>query len=547
MVSTMKAKTLSLMLGLISLACKLPAEAKGPVVYMGTKTLQESPNATLSKKCKICPTGPTGPTGAHGDRGPTGSQGVRGITGATGATGASGTSGQQGATGAPGATGSTGPTGPTGATGAPGATGATGQAGAAGATGPTGPTGATGATGPTGNTGATGPTSDTGATGAPGPTGDIGATGATGDTGTTGATGPTGVGPTGDAGVTGATGPAGQNAAVSSVLLWSTSNQPKEVDNTSPVFEQMGFEQPIIGPGTDWVVNPSAIESTGTASITSGSTSITLTVTSGTVLLNTYITGTGIVPGTIIQSQTSGTPGGSGVYVVNNMQTQTLGSVPFDTLQYNTFSSNSSGWYLITYKFDIRASGAGNVMRAGAALLLDNIQVPGSGTAAQSPATVHQYSIANTVLVQYTAGQKLALQWWAGLYSTFTTLQTTVVGLSIGPNASTVESPWVPSQLSPVAANTTVVTTTVNLPATTINVSSTTGFASSGTIYAVTSGGLQAITYTGTTATSFTGCSGGSGTLYSTASNARTTISDNPNGVFEEATATMVITRLVTL
>lgn len=50
------------------------------------------------------------------------------------------------------------------------------------------------------------------------------------------------------------------------------------------------------------------------------------------------------------------------------------------------------------------------------------------------------------------------------------------------------------------------------LPTGTINVSSTTGFATSGTIYVVTTAGPQIVNYTGTTATSFTGCTGGTGT-----------------------------------
>lgn len=51
------------------------------------------------------------------------------------------------------------------------------------------------------------------------------------------------------------------------------------------------------------------------------------------------------------------------------------------------------------------------------------------------------------------------------------------------------------------------------LPQATINVASTTGFATSGTIYVITTVGPQIVTYTGTTATSFTGCSGGTGTM----------------------------------
>ncbi len=450
-------------------------------------------------KCPICPTGPRGPRGPRGHEGD------------------------------PGHKGSAGPKGVTGPTGPQGVTGPQGSASATGATGPAGPSGATGATGPTG---APGTASNTGATGPAGPTGA-----------------------TGDVGPTGATGAVGQNAAISSVLLWSTASQPKLVDNTNPVFEAVGFEQPIIGPGTDWVVNPSAIESTGTASITSGSTTIGLTGVIGTLNTNTYITGPGIVPGTIILTVTPAGPPNAYTITVNNPQSETIVNppgTPFETLQYSTFSSTNSGWYLITYKFDIRAASGvsgGNIMRAAAALILDDLEVPGSGSAAESPySNNHQYSVSNTILVMYTAGQKLSLQWWGGVYND-NTLDTGVAGLSVGPNAASSEEPWIPAQFSPVGANVTTVGATVPLPTMTIPVVSTMGFASPpGTVYAVTSGGVQTIVCTGaSTSSAFTGCSGGSGILYDTASNARTTISDNPNGVFEEATATMVITRIVTL
>lgn len=53
----------------------------------------------------------------------------------------------------------------------------------------------------------------------------------------------------------------------------------------------------------------------------------------------------------------------------------------------------------------------------------------------------------------------------------------------------------------------------VALPTGTINVASTTGFATSGTIFVVTTSGVQTVAYTNTTGTSFTGCTGGIGTM----------------------------------
>jgi hypothetical protein len=54
----------------------------------------------------------------------------------------------------------------------------------------------------------------------------------------------------------------------------------------------------------------------------------------------------------------------------------------------------------------------------------------------------------------------------------------------------------------------------ISLPTGTINVISTAGFASSGTIYVITTAGPQIVTYTGTNAgTQFTGCTGGTGVM----------------------------------
>lgn len=67
---------------------------------------------------------------------------------------------------------------------------------------------------------------------------------------------------------------------------------------------------------------------TGNAAL-NATTSITLSGTSGTFLVGTSsITGTGIPAGTTIVSQTSGTPGGNGVYVMSQAATVTNPVVP---------------------------------------------------------------------------------------------------------------------------------------------------------------------------------------------------------------------------
>ena len=282
--------------------------------------------------------------------------------------------------------------------------------------------------------------------------------------------------------------------------------------------------------------NPCA---SGTGTLATGNA-----VTAGTLFPGVYIVASNLPAGSIITSQTSGTTGLSGVYVINNTATAAAG-VNFTAIQYNTFSSTSSGWYLITYKFDIRINSGitADNCRGAAALMLDNLQVPGSGTAAQAPDNNHQYSISNTVLVQYAAGQKLGLQWWAGYYSG-TTLQTSVAGLSIGPDASAGETPWVPAAFNPVGIEPSATSTvgSIILPQNNfiINVSDTTGYPTFGTITVMSDAGLQSIQYTGKTGTSFTGCNGGTGTIADD-----TIVKLNGSATFKEASASMVITRIV--
>ena len=224
-------------------------------------------------------------------------------------------------------------------------------------------------------------------------------------------------------------------------------------------FQEITFEQTQIGPGTDWSVVDSA-DFTGYI-IYGGATGLTGTLnitsmTSGAVDVGMIISGSGVVVGTQITGFGTGL-GNTGSYVVAPGQTMGSSGAPIPMSVTNTrFKSTTSGWYLITYKIDIRASATGSFsnMRAAAALMMMPnggstwVEVTGSGSAAQAPATNHQYSISNTILVQYTAGDTIALQWWAGYY-TNTTLSTTVVGLSLGPDASPAELPWIPGVFNP--------------------------------------------------------------------------------------------------
>ena len=159
------------------------------------------------------------------------------------------------------------------------------------------------------------------------------------------------------------------------------------------------------------------------------------------------------------QAKTQGNTGASGPV----FQQVTLGSLPIGpvgngwnynpALQFVTVSGNTSGFYLMTYKIDLRTNSSINASytRGAAALIRNGVEIPGSGSAAQAPDTTHQYSISNTVLVDYTAGDLISIQWWAGYYTGTTTpvLQGTVTGLSIGPVPSVAETPWIPATLFP--------------------------------------------------------------------------------------------------
>lgn len=116
------------------------------------------------------------------------------------------------------------------------------------------------------------------------------------------------------------------------------------------------------------------------------------------------------------------------------------------------FTCTQSGWYLMTYKVDVRTNSAGvsptpDYTRAAAALMKNNMEITGSGSAAQAPDTSHMYSISNTVLVQYTAGENIGVQWWMGYYSSSSggTLIPSVTGLSLGPN----QTPWITADFDP--------------------------------------------------------------------------------------------------
>ena len=173
-----------------------------------------------------------------------------------------------------------------------------------------------------------------------------------------------------------------------------------------------------------------------------------------------------------------------------------------------------------------RKTGSGDIVQSGAQAIMS---VNGVGTAAMQSANVVPYFPGDGYEFSWTGAHGATdafSQIWAGPH-TVDTLDTLnpINGMRFGRpviNALKLErwksgtliedAFWIGSPGMKVTAITAGSNNAV-LPQATVNVTSTTGFASSGTIYIETSLGSRAVDYTGVTATSFTGCTGGTGTM----------------------------------
>jgi hypothetical protein len=76
------------------------------------------------------------------------------------------------------------------------------------------------------------------------------------------------------------------------------------------------------------------------------------------------------------------------------------------------FTSTQSGSYEIKYKIDLDTGDSGNTLNAATVLTLNGVQVDGSCTGVEAPHTNHVYTVPNTILVNYVAGQQLSLLVW---------------------------------------------------------------------------------------------------------------------------------------
>ena len=76
----------------------------------------------------------------------------------------------------------------------------------------------------------------------------------------------------------------------------------------------------------------------------------------------------------------------------------------------------SIGYYLLTYKLDVRSGGGqlpNSNTNCATVLTKNGIQIPGSATLVEAPETNHIYTISNTVLVNLLVGDSIALMFWS--------------------------------------------------------------------------------------------------------------------------------------
>ena len=81
-----------------------------------------------------------------------------------------------------------------------------------------------------------------------------------------------------------------------------------------------------------------------------------------------------------------------------------------------TFIVPSDGYYLLTYKLDIRSGGGippTTSTDCGSVITQNGISIPGSSTIVEAPESNHIYTISNTVLCLLTINDKLELLFWS--------------------------------------------------------------------------------------------------------------------------------------
>jgi hypothetical protein len=80
-----------------------------------------------------------------------------------------------------------------------------------------------------------------------------------------------------------------------------------------------------------------------------------------------------------------------------------------------TFITPSNGYYLLTYKVDVRSGGSESPNNTNCATVLtkNGTTIVGSATLVEAPETNHIYTISNTVLVNIVVGDRISLLFWS--------------------------------------------------------------------------------------------------------------------------------------
>ena len=84
--------------------------------------------------------------------------------------------------------------------------------------------------------------------------------------------------------------------------------------------------------------------------------------------------------------------------------------------QPTTFIVPSTGYYLLTYKLDVRSGGGqspSSNTKASSLLIRNGNMIDGSTTLVEAPESNHIYTISNTVLANLTVGDRISLLFWS--------------------------------------------------------------------------------------------------------------------------------------
>lgn len=125
---------------------------------------------------------------------------------------------------------------------------------------------------------------------------------------------------------------------------------------------------------------------TDTAVFTGSITATDLTVsamTSGTIRLGMVLTGTGVTAGTHVVSQTSGTPGGAGVYVIS--PTQTVSSTTITGTVASKIYVDTAGAYNIQFSLQLTNTDTANEYETDVWLKYNGADLPNSNSVATVP------------------------------------------------------------------------------------------------------------------------------------------------------------------